>query len=180
MVPRALLPGVLRQNGRQRLPLPLQKIPAPACAQTPRLRYTSVIMQRPSGVTFTAAVMVLTTILGTIGTLTGTLPALPSGSSASTEMMTTFVHASVFAGAIIGLIFVFLYWKGYSWMRWVVMIYCLFPLASLVSIQKTFAISPISGASVIINVLLAIFLLYYLNTEPVRAWFNGPKTETVV
>jgi hypothetical protein len=144
------------------------------------MRYTSVIMQRPSGVTYTAAVMVLTTILGIIGALTGTLPATPTGSPASPQMIAMVVHASVFLGAIIGAIFIFLYWKGYSWVRWAVMIYCLFPLVSLISIKKTFAISPISGASVIINVVLAIFLLYYLNTEPVRAWFNSPKTEATV
>jgi len=128
-------------------------------------------MQRPSGVTYTAAVMVLTTILGIIGNLTGTLPP---------QMMATFVHASAFVSAIIGGIFIFLYWKGYSWVRWAVMIYCLVPLASLITIKNIFAISPINGVSVVINVVLAIFLLYYLNTAPVRVWFNSPKTEATV
>jgi len=121
--------------------------------------------------------MVITTILGVIGTFTGTIPIPDSTAPAAAAMAGSFVHGAVVFGAIISFVFIFLYWKGFSWMRWVVMVYCLFPIISVFSIKKTWGMSPISGASVIINVVLALFLLYYLNTPPVKAWFDGPKLD---
>ncbi len=119
--------------------------------------------------------MVLFTLLGLVGTFTMTLPPPPAGTAATPQMMSTILHVGVIVSTTIGLVFVFLYWKGFSWMRWVVMVYCLFPLVSLLKLSTTMQASHINGVDCILNALLAIFLLYYLNTAPVKTWFDSPK-----
>jgi len=140
------------------------------------LSYTSVIMPRPVEVTFTAALMALLTILGLVASFFVTLPVVPEGTPVSAGAVAAIAHGSMIFGTVISAIFIFLYWKGYSWVRWVVMIYSLFVIVSLVRIGKTFALSPISGVASIVSALLAVYLLYYLNTEPAKVWFNSPKS----
>jgi hypothetical protein len=137
------------------------------------VRYTRRIMQRPSGVSLTAALMVLFTLIGLLGTFTAVVPA--TAAAATPFAVGGLMKVGGIVGSLIGLLFVFLYWKGYGWVRWVVMIYCVLTLVSLLGIRKAMQMSHLIGVSDVLKALLALFLLYYLNTEPVKAWFNGPK-----
>lgn len=149
-------------------------------ATSHNLRYTSAIMQRPSGVTLTAALMAVLTLVGLVVAFIMPLPIVPTGTAVPSSLFTTFAHVGGIIGAIISAVFIFLYWQGYSWMRWVVMIYSIFPIIGLVRIKTAFATYPLSGVESLVSALLAVYLLWYLNTPPVKAWFDSPKTSSTV
>ena len=52
------------------------------------------------------------------------------------------------------------------------MIYSVISLLGLVLITHTFASSVPAGAIQVAKAVLALVLLWYLNTAPVRAWFT--------
>ncbi len=121
--------------------------------------------------------MAVLTIMGVVSAFTMTLPDTPSSPAVSPGMIATIMHFSVMFGAVISAVFIVLYYIGYSWMRWVVMIYSLFPIVGLVRVPKALELSRLGGVNTILSGLLGIFLLWYLNTAPVKAWFDGPKGE---
>jgi hypothetical protein len=131
-------------------------------------------MQRPSGVTLTAALMAVLTIVSVVAVFTMPLPPLPTSSAVSTSLIGTMARGGGIFAAVISAVFIFLYWKGFSWMRWVVMIYSIFPIIGL---KAALALYPLSGIASIVSALLGVFLIWYLNTAPVKAWFESPKTE---
>jgi hypothetical protein len=124
--------------------------------------------------------MAVLTLLSTVAAYTMVLPAIPSTPGVSPGMVGTFMHFGALFGAVISAVFIVLYYIGYSWMRWVVMIYSLFPIVGLVRVPKAMQVSHLAAATSIASALLGIFLLWYLNTPDVKAWFNSPKGAATV
>ena len=122
--------------------------------------------------------MALLTVVGVAIAFTMKLPDLPANTPISSSAMSSIKAGGAIFGALISAVFIFLYWKGFSWMRWVVMIYSLFLIVKLVMIKTTWEASRPAAYLSIATALLAAYLLYYLNTPPVKAWFDGPKIET--
>ena len=135
-------------------------------------------MQKPTGITVTTVLMVLFLIIGAVLTFHAPIPTVPN-SPISSSTISTFAHAAFALYAIIALVCIWFYYSGHEWARWVVMIVSVLDLLGLISIAKTFAASHLSGADAIAKAVLAIFLLYYLNTPPIRAWFSHKEPTAV-
>jgi hypothetical protein len=137
-------------------------------------------MQKPSSINLTAGIMALFIVLGLISTFTMALPPMPPNMAANpmvtSSMIATFAHVFAILGAIIAAVCVFFYWKGHEWARWVVMIDAVLVLLGLLAIHKTFTTSHLGGFLTIAKAILAVYLLWNLNTAPIRAWFRMPKT----
>jgi len=129
-------------------------------------------MQKPTGITITTALMCLFLIIGIVITFARPLP-IPANSAASPSMIATLVHVGVIVYTLIAAICIWFYWSGKEWARWVVMIDCLLVFG------KAWGTSHLNAEITIGQVLLAIFLLYYLNTAPIRAWFSGKEPTAV-
>jgi hypothetical protein len=134
-------------------------------------------MTKPLGVTVTAGIMSLFILLGLIAAFTMTMPPTP-GLPIATGTLAAAAHGMALFGALVSAVCVFFYYKGQNWARWVVMIDCVFVLFGLISLAKTFHLVPFAGILTIAKVILAIYLLYYLNTPPAKPWFESP-TPTV-
>jgi hypothetical protein len=135
-------------------------------------------MQKPTGITVTTVLMVLFLISGAVLTFGRPMPAVPN-SPVSSSAIAAFAHIGFAVYAVIALVCIWFYYSGKEWARWVIMIVSVLELLSLISIAKTFATSHAVGANAIAQALLAAFLLYYLNTEPIRAWFSREEPTAV-
>jgi len=135
-------------------------------------------MQKPTGITVTTVLMILFLISGAVLTFHAPIPAMPN-SDVSSSTIAAFAHIGFAVYAVIALVCIWFYYSGKEWARWVVMIVSVLELLGLISIAKTFAASHLSGANAIAKALLAIFLLYYLNTAPIRAWFSRKEPTAV-
>jgi hypothetical protein len=137
-------------------------------------------MQRPSSINLTAGLMVLFVVFGVYTIFTtpivmpSTMPqtATPISPSAFAAM----AHGTAALFSLIALVFVLFYWLGHEWARWAVMIYSVWTLLWIFAIVKTFQLSHLNGAVTLAKDLVSIYLLWNLNTAPVKAWFKGPKT----
>ena len=78
-----------------------------------------------------------------------------------------------YAGAIIvvlGGIVLWWYWKGLNWARWIVLLESFVCIWNLKYLRGA---TPVEILMIITEGILALFFLVYLNTKPVRAWFEG-------
>jgi hypothetical protein len=117
-------------------------------------------MPRPLGITITTLLMCVTNAMGFF---------LINWKMPNAE--TLFVIFGFFI--TLGYIALWFFWKGRNWARWLVLlecIQCLWNLATLESPHRT--LDPrVSIPMVLIEGAIAIFLLWYLNTKPIRTWF---------
>lgn len=70
---------------------------------------------------------------------------------------------------------IFFFWRGHEWARWVVLIAAMYTLlsAAFQFVQPIHAVHPpFFFLIAIAESLAAAFLLYYLNTRTIRAWFR--------
>ena len=83
--------------------------------------------------------------------------------------------ASAVGTAVIAVSFVVLwfYWQGRNWARWLVLLTSIEALANLTALRSG---SIYLIAVIIAEAALAIFLLYWLNTRAVRAFFASSGT----
>jgi hypothetical protein len=138
-------------------------------------------MQRPSSINLTAGLMVLLVAIGLYSALTFPIVMPPSMSQTATPInlstLAAIVHGIAICFSLIALIFVLFYWLGHEWARWAVMIYSVWTILHLFKFSKNWQTSHLVAELMIADALLGIFLLWHLNTVPIKAWFKGPKTE---
>jgi len=91
-------------------------------------------------------------------------------------MIASIGRGTAIFGALIAAICVFFYWKGHEWARWIVMIDAVLVLLLLIGIVRTWNASHLGGAISLAKGILAVYLLWNLNTAPVKAWFKMPQT----
>jgi hypothetical protein len=133
-------------------------------------------MQKPTGITVSTLLMAVFLVVGAVTAIIAPMPAMPQ-TPMSPSALTGLIHIAVIFFTFFGAVCVFFYSKGQNWARWLVMIDCLFTFVNLIHLHKTWQVSPLGGANLTGQGLLAIFLFYYLNTAPIRAWFLLPSTE---
>jgi hypothetical protein len=137
-------------------------------------------MQKPSSIDLTTGLMALFIALGLVSTFNMALPPMPANVAANPmvtpQLIASMTHGMAIFGALIAAICVFFYWKGHEWARWLVMIDCVLVLLGLFGLHKNFATSHFSGFLSLAKIILAIYLLWNLNTAPVKAWFKMPKS----
>jgi hypothetical protein len=88
----------------------------------------------------------------------------------------TLVLASLFIVYVVfTAIVIHAYWQGEPWARWLLLIRCVFILASF----KLLAIEGgIRWAQGVTKRVLALTLLVYLNTAAIRAWFGTKRASS--
>jgi hypothetical protein len=128
-------------------------------------------MQKPTGVTVTSALMAVAILIGLALAFTVALPAMPA-STLSPALIVALVHGVAVFFSVVAAVFVWFYWKGQDWARWLVMIYSLYCLYSLIHLRRTWTLSHFSAEFIAAKAVLALYLLWYLNTAGVRAWFQ--------
>jgi hypothetical protein len=120
-------------------------------------------MTRPNGLTWTAVLMA---ILNTIGW--------------SVIVARTKLHMRIGLFILLILIFgigycvVWFYWKGRNWARIVVLLTSIVSVVDLISLASPRTKNPIIVAT---WGVFGVFLLYWLNTRPVRSFFAPGKAQ---
>jgi hypothetical protein len=134
-------------------------------------------MNPPSAVRITTALMFLSILLGIAVAFTQPLPATPTSATIPSSSLMMIVHVGIVVISLLEAVFVFFYYKGQNWARWLVMLDSLYQLILLIRVGKAWSISHISGSLVIANALLAIYLLYYLNSVEAKRYFMPKSPE---
>ena len=116
-------------------------------------------MLRPTGITVTA-------ILMCVSLLTETAVNLPRELSTSHS-----ATIQLFAVQIIAALFVWFYWTGHNWARWLVQIQSVISLFVLLGLPRKWSTSHMGAFVLIYDAILSVFMLCYLNTRRVRGWF---------
>jgi len=115
--------------------------------------------QRPKGLTETAILMSVTNAMGWL-----IVDWSKSNAATTLVLFTIFILA--------GYLVIWLYWKGHNSARILVLLTSLLCLYNLRFLSRAgFTERVMIGA----EALLAVFLLFWLNTRDVRLFFRGPK-----
>jgi len=118
-------------------------------------------MSRPTGVSVTTVMMCATNALGFFY-VNWTRP----------HAMFTFVVFAILIG--IGYLVLWFFWNGRNWARWLVLLTSLLALWNLHYIGRP-QIGRIRTVTILFEAPIAVFLLWYLNLRPIRAWFRRQK-----
>lgn len=69
---------------------------------------------------------------------------------------------------------IWFFWRGRNWARWLVQLTSVLALLNLVLIPE---VTVVVQAILLVEAALGAYLLYWLNTSSVRAFFRGPGAE---
>ena len=116
-------------------------------------------MQRPYGVNVTTFLMCMS-----LATDTALLFTTRRQGPAHFDLFDLYVQC-------LAAVFLWFYWRGHNWARWLVMIQSLVCILSLLGLKKRWEETHLGGTVFVYDALLSVFLLGYLNTKRVRAWF---------
>lgn len=95
--------------------------------------------------------------------------------------VTVFVFAMVFTLVIAaGYVVLWFFWKGKNWARILVLLNCFVCFYNVRDIHFFLGVNPIEKVTLLGEALLAIFLLYWLNTRAAKAYFKRNKSPTRV
>jgi hypothetical protein len=121
---------------------------------------------RPSGITLTAVAMSSTNALGW-------LMIDPHAEQANVRFIT------YSTAILVGYVFVWFYWQGHNWARIAVILCSALAVVNLLDWNSTKPGTIVwwRHAMIASEAALGLFLLYWLNTAPVRRWFRN-KDET--
>ena len=115
-------------------------------------------MSKPTGVTVSALLMMLSLVAG---------------------LVISYIHGDtsvIFWAVIIALsVVTYFYWTAHNWARILVLIYCFLCVIPVRMDHHQWVLVRFSWVAAC-QALLAIYLLWYLNTRPIRAWFSKPHT----
>jgi hypothetical protein len=120
-------------------------------------------MTRPNGLIWTAVLMA---ILNTIG-----WSLIVAHTKAHIRIGLLLLLIVIFS---IGYCVVWFYWKGRNWARIVVLLTSILSVVDLISLASPRTKNPIIVA---IWGVFGVFLLYWLNTRPVRSFFAQGKSQ---
>jgi hypothetical protein len=132
-------------------------------------------MPKPAGFQLTVILLWFFAIAGVVVAFIP-MAAVPAGLTAQSAAFAGRLQApSAVIGALIAAVFIVFYSKGENWARWVIMVASVFYLIGGFVAIKMLSISPPKAYLSFAEALFAIYLLYYLNTAPVKAWFERKK-----
>lgn len=121
-------------------------------------------MQRPKGIT-------VTTILMSVLNMVGVFAVDWHKSKIPVLGMTVCLIATV-----VGFWVLRFYWLGRNWARWLVLLASVESLWCLRFVEHpTRSANALTEPVIVSEAILSLYLLYYLNTAPVRAWFSGAR-----
>jgi hypothetical protein len=116
-------------------------------------------MSKPTGITVSALLMMLSLVAG---------------------LVMSYIQGDksvIFWAVIIALsVIIYFYWTAHNWARMLVLIYSLLCVIPVRLIHHQWVLVRFSWITAG-QTLLAIYLLWYLNTRPIRAWFAGSSMD---
>lgn len=131
---------------------------------------------RPKGIGLTAIILCAFALTGFVGGFF--LPGLSAGGVLSSEHLPRFISAIFLLS--VELFTIWNYWKGKDWARILVLIACFLIAAGEISTMVDHdgsLVVVMSQPILFLRFAAALFLLYWLNSGPLRAWFkNVPPT----
>jgi hypothetical protein len=74
------------------------------------------------------------------------------------------------ANFVIFCVIVFFYRRGFNWARWAVFVISAISLLEVTTLNRP--VSMLAHGLTLLDVTMAVFLFWYLNTSPVRTWFQ--------
>jgi hypothetical protein len=135
-------------------------------------------MQRPIGVTITAALMVVNLFVDVLLSLLSPSVVVPNTGShgPAFSSFVILLHVALVAMIVGQCVIVLCYWLGRSWARWFVLLGCVFYLIGLKDLAAQWHKhhSYLTAGLTIGSATLAVYLLWYLHTRDVRDWFARP------
>jgi hypothetical protein len=79
------------------------------------------------------------------------------------------IVAPLFIGFMLfGYVVLWYFWRGRNWARWLVLLTSVLALLNLFGLPQA---TPLQAACIVMEAILAGFLLYWLNTASVRGYF---------
>jgi hypothetical protein len=88
----------------------------------------------------------------------------PQASAGRTHIIGLITNVAVFC------LNIFFYCRGFNWARWAVFTIGTLSLLEVTTLNRP--VSMLAHALTLLDAAMAIFLFWYLNTAPVRAWFR--------
>ncbi len=85
-----------------------------------------------------------------------------------TEVLRIFFAVLIGAIIIVSFIVLWFFWQGRNWARWLVLITSVIALLNLAYLA---VMTPLQNIIIILEAILALFLLYWLNTPSVKGYF---------
>ena len=131
-------------------------------------------MPRPAGIKLTLWLMLLNMALGIIAGLLNH-PAQRPMHVFSAAQMALILHLISAVFYIFASVVLWRYWLGRFWARRMIFVDCAIHLYSLIHLKAAWNFSRFNAALIVYGALLALYLLWYLNTPQLRAWsFRTP------
>jgi hypothetical protein len=122
-------------------------------------------MQRPKGVIVTFILMCITNAMGFFN-INWQMP----------YAGVLLISFTVFI--TIGYAVLWFYWQGRNWARWLVMLECLQCFWNIKYLFHRHPLAPrIEPVMITSEAILALYLIWYLNTPTVRTWFQSNRAE---
>jgi hypothetical protein len=117
---------------------------------------------RPFGINETSLLLIASSLLEYLRE--GAPPINLDTTPGRTEIIGLTANLAIFC------VIVFFYRSGFNWARWAVFVISLLSLFEVTTLNRP--VSMVAHGLTILDVTMAIFLFWYLNTRPVRAWFR--------
>lgn len=130
------------------------------------------IMHRPLGITISAILMVSNVLIDVVLSLTS--PTITSGhpSPNGPTVLVMAVHLILVLFIVAELVVVIFYWLGKPAARWGVLFGCIFYLYGLREIGSQWHRNHAVATLTAVSGVLALYLIWYLYTREIRAWFS--------
>jgi hypothetical protein len=125
------------------------------------------IVMRPKAVTISTWLMAVLNILGY---------AIMWEPEAHETRLTVFFFILVFTLTIAaGYVVLWFFWKGKNWARILVLLNCFVCFYNVRDIHFFLRVNPVEKVTLVSEAVLAIFLLYWLNTREAKVYFKRNK-----
>jgi hypothetical protein len=130
------------------------------------------VVTRPKAVTISTWLMAIFNILGY---------AILWEPEAHKTRFAVFFFITVFTLTIsAGYVVLWFFWRGKNWARILVLLHCFVCLYNVHDIHFFLRVNPVDKVMLLGEALLAVFLLYWLNTRSAKAYFKRSKVSNQV
>lgn len=139
--------------------------------------YTSATMPKPNGISLTVTVLWVLLVLSVVVAVAspGRMPATLQG-GAMVAMAKTIALVGALISAAIGAVVIVFYSKGENWARWVVMVMSVLYIIGMLLNLRMWALIPTKVVFSALQALFGAYLLWFLNTPPIKDWFEKKQT----
>jgi hypothetical protein len=134
-------------------------------------------MPKPNGFALTVTALWVLLVLSVVVAVAVPNPAAAAmQTGAFLAMAKTIAVVGALVSAAIGAVIIVFYSKGENWARWVVMILSVLYIVGLLLNLRLWALIPGKVVFSAVQAVFGLYLLWFLNTPPVKDWFEKKPT----